>query len=54
MAVLGMKVLVGSLLGLPWMVVGNPDRSAPVVMSRACRYQCGWSRSGPSLTLDVK
>ncbi|GDY31115.1 hypothetical protein GTS_27480 [Gandjariella thermophila] len=40
--------------GDPWMVTGNPLRSAPLAASSACRYQCGWVASGPSFTFDVR
>ena len=50
----GLNGWPGLLLGVPWIVTGKPERSAPVVTLIACRYQCGWLWSGPSSTFAVK
>ena len=50
----GEKVVPGSLSGEPVMIVGKPERSAPVVMSIPCSSQCGWSGLAGSSTLAVK
>src|SRR4051812_48032288 len=54
MAVGAWNGMPGVLSGVPWMRTGKPARSAPVDVAIACRYQLGWSASGPSAIFVVR